>query len=113
MWTSPLSLGSWALRTGCQQNRVWQAAGLDTISIAINVSAKQFQNPLFVDYTPSRYFLRNPNGARTRGLNELLIEQTDAVVFPVRPTRPLKARSKRVVPSSVSFSGVSSVNPAA
>ena len=35
-------------------------------------------SPLFVDYTPSRYFLRNPNGARTRGLYELLIEQTDA-----------------------------------
>jgi glucose/arabinose dehydrogenase/mono/diheme cytochrome c family protein len=44
-------------------------------------------SPLFVDYTPSRYFLRNPNGARTRGLYELLIEQTDATVFPVRDNR--------------------------
>src|SRR5262249_36604733 len=44
-------------------------------------------SPLFVDYTPSRYFLRNPNGVRTRGLYELLLEQTDATVYPVRDTR--------------------------
>jgi mono/diheme cytochrome c family protein/glucose/arabinose dehydrogenase len=44
-------------------------------------------SPLFVDYTPSRYYLRNPNAARTRGLYELLIEQADAVVYPVRDTR--------------------------
>ena len=44
-------------------------------------------SPLFVDYTTSRYFLRNPNGARTRGLYELLIEQTDATVYPVRDNR--------------------------
>jgi mono/diheme cytochrome c family protein/glucose/arabinose dehydrogenase len=44
-------------------------------------------SPLFVDYTPSRYYLRNPNGARTRGLYELLIEQADAIVYPVRDTR--------------------------
>ena len=44
-------------------------------------------SPLFVDYTPSRYFLRNPNAARTRGLYELLIEQQDATVYPVRDNR--------------------------
>jgi mono/diheme cytochrome c family protein/glucose/arabinose dehydrogenase len=44
-------------------------------------------SPLFVDYTPSRYFLRNPNGVRTRGLYELLIEQEDAILYPVRSNR--------------------------
>src|SRR6187200_374683 len=44
-------------------------------------------SPLFVDYTPSRYYLRNPNAARTRGLYELLIEQADATVYPVRDNR--------------------------
>ncbi|MCC7009001.1 MAG: c-type cytochrome [Acidobacteria bacterium] len=43
-------------------------------------------SPLYVDYTPSRYFLRNPNLVRTRGLFELLIEQSAAIVYPVRPT---------------------------
>ena len=40
--------------------------------------------PLFVDYTPAQYFLRNPNGVRTRGLYESVIEQMDALVYPVR-----------------------------
>ena len=31
--------------------------------------------------------MRNPNGARTRGLYELLIEQQDATIYPVRDTR--------------------------
>ncbi|HET7695701.1 MAG TPA: c-type cytochrome [Vicinamibacterales bacterium] len=44
-------------------------------------------SPLFVDYTPSRYYLRNPNLVRTRGLYELLIEQADATIYPVRDTR--------------------------
>jgi mono/diheme cytochrome c family protein/HEAT repeat protein len=44
-------------------------------------------SPLFVDYTPSRYFLRNANAVRTRGLYELLIEQSDATVYPVRSNR--------------------------
>jgi mono/diheme cytochrome c family protein len=44
-------------------------------------------SPLFVDYTPSRYFIRNPNVVRTRGLYELLIEQEDAIVYPVRSNR--------------------------
>jgi len=43
--------------------------------------------PLFVDFTPARYFLRNPNVVRTRGLYEPLIDQEDAIVYPVRQTR--------------------------
>ena len=44
-------------------------------------------SPLFVDFTPARYFLRNPNNPRTRGLYESLLEQMDATVYPVRDTR--------------------------
>ena len=43
------SLGEWALRTGCKQNQAWLSAGLPATSVAINVSALQFQNPGFVD----------------------------------------------------------------
>ena len=42
-------MGEWALRAGCQQNMAWQHAGLPPISISVNVSAKQFQNPRLVD----------------------------------------------------------------
>ena len=61
----------------------WQVSQDDAGRIYRNVN----DSPLFVDYTPSRYFLRNPNNARTRGLYELLIEQTDATVYPVRNNR--------------------------
>jgi mono/diheme cytochrome c family protein len=43
--------------------------------------------PLFVDLVPARYFLRNPNRVRTRGLYEPLIGLEEAVAWPIRPTR--------------------------
>ena len=61
----------------------WQISQDDAGRIYRNVN----DSPLYVDYTPSRYFLRNPNVVRTRGLYELLIDQVEATVFPVRPTR--------------------------
>jgi mono/diheme cytochrome c family protein/glucose/arabinose dehydrogenase len=44
-------------------------------------------SPLFVDFTPARYFMRSPNVVQTRGLYESLISLQDAEVWPVRPTR--------------------------
>jgi mono/diheme cytochrome c family protein/glucose/arabinose dehydrogenase len=61
----------------------WQISQDDAGRVFRNVN----DSPLYVDYTPSRYFLRNPNLVRTRGLFELLIDQAEAVIFPVRPTR--------------------------
>jgi mono/diheme cytochrome c family protein/glucose/arabinose dehydrogenase len=43
--------------------------------------------PLFVDLVPARYFQRNPNLVRTRGLYEPLMSLEDAVVWPIRPTK--------------------------
>ncbi|MGG1400300.1 EAL domain-containing protein [Bacillus salipaludis] len=37
-----IPMGEWALRTACQQNKEWQLAGLPPITIAVNISAKQF-----------------------------------------------------------------------
>jgi mono/diheme cytochrome c family protein/glucose/arabinose dehydrogenase/HEAT repeat protein len=61
----------------------WQISQDDAGRVYRNVN----DSPLYVDYTPSRYFLRNPNVVRTRGLFELLIDQAQATIFPVRPTR--------------------------
>ncbi|HKC82440.1 MAG TPA: dehydrogenase, partial [bacterium] len=44
-------------------------------------------SPLFVDYTPARYFMRNPNLVQTRGLYESLMSLQDAEIWPVRPSR--------------------------
>ena len=42
-------LGEWALRAACFQNRVWQAAGLAATRVAVNLSARQFEQPDLVD----------------------------------------------------------------
>lgn len=44
-----LPLGEWVLRTACAQARKWWEAGLLPVRMAVNVSAKQFRQPGFVD----------------------------------------------------------------
>jgi mono/diheme cytochrome c family protein len=61
----------------------WQASQDDGGRVFRNTN----DAPLFVDYTQARYFLRNPNAGRTRGLYESLIDQMDAVVYPLRHNR--------------------------
>jgi putative membrane-bound dehydrogenase-like protein len=43
--------------------------------------------PLFVDFIAPKYYMRNPNLVRTRGLYEPLLAREDSVVWPVRDTR--------------------------
>ncbi|MBE9240915.1 EAL domain-containing protein [Synechocystis salina] len=38
-------IGEWILRTACQQNRQWQAAGVPPLPVCINLCLNQFQNP--------------------------------------------------------------------
>lgn len=40
-----LQIGEWALREACQTNKAWQTEGYQPISVAVNLSAKQFQHP--------------------------------------------------------------------
>jgi mono/diheme cytochrome c family protein len=44
-------------------------------------------SPLFVDFTPARYFMRSPNVVQTRGLYASLMSLQEAEVWPIRPTR--------------------------
>ncbi|MBK1989034.1 diguanylate cyclase [Sphaerospermopsis aphanizomenoides BCCUSP55] len=41
-------IGEWVLRTACTQNRLWQLAGLPPLRVAVNLSARQFQQPNLV-----------------------------------------------------------------
>jgi diguanylate cyclase (GGDEF)-like protein/PAS domain S-box-containing protein len=43
-----IPLGEWVLRTACEQNKAWQAAGLPPMSIAVNLSPRQLQHPKLV-----------------------------------------------------------------
>ncbi len=41
-------IGKWVLRTACQQNKMWQDAGLAPFVVSVNVSARQFRQENFV-----------------------------------------------------------------
>jgi diguanylate cyclase (GGDEF)-like protein len=43
-----LPIGGWVLREACRQNVAWQRAGYAPIRMAVNVSARQFARPDFV-----------------------------------------------------------------
>ncbi len=40
-----IPIGAWVLREACRQARVWQQAGLPILTVAVNLSALQFQRP--------------------------------------------------------------------
>ena len=44
-----LPIGAWVLREACAQARAWMDAGMPVITMAVNVSALQFQNERFLE----------------------------------------------------------------
>jgi predicted signal transduction protein with EAL and GGDEF domain len=43
-----IAVDDWVLRTACRQSRRWQEAGYAKIRIAVNISARRFESPDFV-----------------------------------------------------------------
>jgi mono/diheme cytochrome c family protein len=68
-------------------------------------------DPLYVDYTPPRYFMRNPDATRTSGLYFNLVDQEETAVWPVRPTLGVNRGYRVEVPrpdgSAYYYQGVS------
>jgi predicted signal transduction protein with EAL and GGDEF domain len=48
-----IPMGEWAIRTACQQNQKWQAAGYSPITVSVNISAKQFFQSNLVEIVES------------------------------------------------------------
>ncbi len=44
-----IPIGEWVLRTACMQNKAWQQQGLPPLTIAVNLSPKQFRQPKLVE----------------------------------------------------------------
>jgi EAL domain-containing protein (putative c-di-GMP-specific phosphodiesterase class I) len=42
-------IGEWVLRTACTQNRNWQQTGLPQVPVAVNLSARQFQQENLIE----------------------------------------------------------------
>jgi diguanylate cyclase (GGDEF)-like protein len=83
-------IGDWVLRTACQQNKAWQAAGLCPITVSVNVSAHQFRERNLVDRVTQAL---HDSGLAARHLEleltESLIMQNRALA--VETMRELKA----------------------
>ncbi len=45
-----VDIGEWVLRTACLQNRAWQESGLTPISVAVNVSPRQFEDKHLIEH---------------------------------------------------------------
>jgi diguanylate cyclase (GGDEF)-like protein len=41
-------IGEWVLATACARNKVWQDQGLGKLSVAVNLSARQFADPMLL-----------------------------------------------------------------
>jgi EAL domain-containing protein (putative c-di-GMP-specific phosphodiesterase class I) len=48
-----IPIGEWVIRTACQQNKKWQEAGLPPITIAVNISPRQFSQSTLPDVVRS------------------------------------------------------------
>jgi diguanylate cyclase (GGDEF)-like protein/PAS domain S-box-containing protein len=44
-----VGIGEWVLRTACRQAQVWRDAGLDALTVSVNVSARQFEEKHLVE----------------------------------------------------------------
>jgi EAL domain-containing protein (putative c-di-GMP-specific phosphodiesterase class I) len=41
-------IGEWVVRTACLQTKAWQLAGLPVVTVAVNISARQFRDKTFL-----------------------------------------------------------------
>lgn len=70
-----VSIGEWVLYQACRQNRLWQEAGLSSLRVAVNISARQF---LQDDFVPMVKRILKETGLDSRWL-ELEITESTAI----------------------------------
>ena len=88
-------IGRWVLRQACEQAREWQFAGLPAITMAVNVSAMEFQDEAFL---PSLLHILEESRLDPRSLELELTESAlmKRVESTVAVLRTLKASGVRV-----------------
>jgi len=70
-----VAIGDWVLHAACRQNKTWQDAGLPPITMAVNVSARQFRQAEWIE--------RVADALRTSGLSAqtLELELTESLIM--------------------------------
>jgi diguanylate cyclase (GGDEF)-like protein len=70
-----LQIGAWVLREACRQAKAWMDAGLQPITMSVNVSATQFRSEDFMDNLSA---ILDETGLRSEYLN---LEVTESVLM--------------------------------
>lgn len=86
-----LPIGHWVLRTACAQNKAWQQAGYPPMRVAVNLSARQFQQPDFYDQVAQVLHDTelDPRYLELELTESLLMADADAAVATLRALRDL------------------------
>lgn len=68
-------IGNWVLKQACMQNQLWKQMGFPRLTVSVNISVKQFQQPGFVHVVQE--------ALRETGLppNQLCLEITESVAM--------------------------------
>ena len=85
-----VALGDWVVRTACLQNQAWRDAGLDHVTVSVNVSPRQFEETQLVERVASalRHSALAPAGLELEVTESLIMRD---LVQSVGKMRALKA----------------------
>jgi diguanylate cyclase (GGDEF)-like protein/PAS domain S-box-containing protein len=87
-------IGAWALQTACRQNKAWQEAGLPHLSMAVNLSARQFKQAGLVDTVTRVLEETAPESAclELEITESLLMQDTEASLMTLRALQDMGIR---------------------
>lgn len=77
-----IEIGEWVLQAACLQNKKWQDAGHSPIRIAVNISARQFREPGFLEMIERvvQTTALNPEWLELEITESLLMEDIDSAI---------------------------------
>ncbi|TGN20862.1 sensor domain-containing protein [Leptospira idonii] len=86
-----LAIGEWVIKTAIQTLRHWREAGIHNISMAVNISTKQFKHERLISTIAEnlRLFRVDPKDLEIEITESSLMENTDAAVRTMQEIRKL------------------------
>jgi EAL domain-containing protein (putative c-di-GMP-specific phosphodiesterase class I) len=89
-----MPLGEWVLRTACAQDKAWQEASLRPLRVAVNLSARQFQQPNVVDLVARvlKETRLEPDYLELEITESLAMQNADSTIVVLRDLREMGIR---------------------